>query len=387
MQKQMTNATEVLEGVKKLAARFAEERRERQRRTALVNEDFKALADTGYTLMAVPTDFGGLWVDPPTSNRLLCDMVRTLAHGDSSLALVSTMHPAVLSAGGWIGVAEAPAPYKESWASQREWVFQTAKDGHFWGTITSEPGSGGDMGKTKAVAKRGSVDGAWRISGSKHFGSGTGMASYMITTAVAEGEEAPDMFFMDMQGQQFDGSAGATMLAPWDGHGMIATQSHAVTFGDMPATRSGWPDFAARRKVGSQGATRLFSAVITGIVETAIEAARASLDKKRGSLGPYERAEWSRIEVEGWLVQQAYEGLMRSVETGHGTQRAGLLGKIALAELAESVMLKICRTVGGGTFSKSSPFGYWFEDVRALGFLRPPWALAYDNVDAGSWTD
>jgi hypothetical protein len=28
----------------------------------------------------------------------------------------------------------------------------------------------------------------------------------------------------------------------------------------------------------------------------------------------------------------------------------------------------------------ASPFASWFEDVRALGFLRPPWGLAYDNL-------
>ena len=47
--------------------------------------------------------------------------------------------------------------------------------------------------------------------------------------------------------------------------------------------------------------------------------------------------------------------------------------KTAIAQLAESVLGRICRVIGGGTFSRSSPFGYWFEDVRALGFLRPPW--------------
>jgi hypothetical protein len=40
--------------------------------------------------------------------------------------------------------------------------------------------------------------------------------------------------------------------------------------------------------------------------------------------------------------------------------------------------------LGGGTFSLRSPFARWNEDVRALGFLRPPWALAYDNLFATS---
>jgi hypothetical protein len=38
--------------------------------------------------------------------------------------------------------------------------------------------------------------------------------------------------------------------------------------------------------------------------------------------------------------------------------------------------------IGGGTFSRSLPFGYWYEDVRSLGFLRPPWGLAYDQLFA-----
>jgi alkylation response protein AidB-like acyl-CoA dehydrogenase len=57
--------------------------------------------------------------------------------------------------------------------------------------------------------------------------------------------------------------------------------------------------------------------------------------------------------------------------------------KTAIAELAESVLRRICRVIGGGTFSRSSPFGYWFEDVRAFGFLRAPWALSYDRPFAG----
>jgi hypothetical protein len=38
--------------------------------------------------------------------------------------------------------------------------------------------------------------------------------------------------------------------------------------------------------------------------------------------------------------------------------------------------------IGGGTYSRRNPFAHWSEDVRALGFLRPPWGLAYDNLFA-----
>jgi hypothetical protein len=87
------------------------------------------------------------------------------------------------------------------------------------------------------------------------------------------------------------------------------------------------------------------------------------------------RVEWSRAEMEGWLIQQAYDGMLRAVEEGNEGRRRAAQAKTAIAELAESV-----RVIGGGTFSRSSPFGYWYEDVRALGFLRPPWGLVYDNL-------
>ena len=39
----------------------------------------------------------------------------------------------------------------------------------------------------------------------------------------------------------------------------------------------------------------------------------------------------------------------------------------------------------GESYSLRSPFSHWFEDVRALGFLRPPWALANAQLFDTSW--
>jgi alkylation response protein AidB-like acyl-CoA dehydrogenase len=82
------------------------------------------------------------------------------------------------------------------------------------------------------------------------------------------------------------------------------------------------------------------------------------------------------------LSVQAFEGALRAVESGdadvafHAASRA----KAAVAELAESCLTRLTRVVGGGSYSRRSPFASWFEDVRALGFLRPPWGLAYDGL-------
>jgi len=99
----------------------------------------------------------------------------------------------------------------------------------------------------------------------------------------------------------------------------------------------------------------------------------------------YERAEWARVEMEAWLVRQAYEGMLREVEMGRSSGRNSLLAKETIAELAESILLRISKVIGGGAYSRHTPYGFWLEDVRALGFLRPPWGLAFERVFEGSW--
>jgi len=116
------------------------------------------------------------------------------------------------------------------------------------------------------------------------------------------------------------------------------------------------------------------------VVEVALETARQQLSRRRDSLRAYERVEWTKAELEGWLIQQAYEGMLRAMEQDRDRRLRAVQAKTAIAELAESVLRRIGRVIGGGTFSRSSPFGYWYEDVRALGFLHPPLGLAYDQL-------
>lgn len=373
----------ILENVRELSARFAAERRERQQRRELAAADFAQLREAGFPLTGVPVDQGGVWESVPQSTRPLCELLRTLAHGDAAIALVCAMHPTVLSF--WLTKPEVPDPFQVAWETQRRHIFQRVREGAWWGTISSEPGSGGDVTKTQTIARPGGANGDYRLTGQKAFGSGSGITSYMLTIAVPEGESAPDLFFLDMRNVAWDGTAGVTLTAPWDGHGMAATQSHALQFTDFPATRIAWPRHVPDLMGSSGGHNQsLFTAVIVGIVEIALEVARQQVARRRETLRAYERVEWTKAEQEGWLIQQAYEGMLRAVEAGREGVRNSVQGKMAIAELAESATGRICRVLGGGTFSRSSPFGHWYEDVRALGFLRPPWGLAYDNLFTAS---
>ncbi|HEX4868653.1 MAG TPA: acyl-CoA dehydrogenase family protein [Acidimicrobiales bacterium] len=378
----MSGGNEVRAAVDAIAARWRGERAERLARQHLERADFDELRDAGVLALPVPVDHGGRW-EGVTSLRPMAELYRHLAGADASVALVSVMHPAVL--GYWLF---APPHEGDAWRAQRDAVFASALAGQQWGTITSEPGSGGDIARTKATAQplagepflAGELYG---VSGDKHFGSGSGICHRMITTAVADGESAPAVFVLDTDGQPWDGSAGFTLLAEWDGMGMAATQSHGMRLGGAPAVRMAWdgPVEQVTMAAGPAIAT-LFTSVVLGILDEAVGTARAQLAAKADQLRAFEAVEWARAEAEHWLAVQAYEGALRAVEGAdlaialHDAIRA----KQLVAELGEQVLLRLTRVLGGGTYSRRSPFARWFEDVRALGFLRPPWGLAYDTL-------
>jgi alkylation response protein AidB-like acyl-CoA dehydrogenase len=160
---------------------------------------------------------------------------------------------------------------------------------------------------------------------------------------------------------------------------MIATQSHGLTFAAFPATRFAYPgNWKALSDAAAPLIGCVFTAVIVGIVETAMEYARERLAGK--DFAAYERIEWTRAQIEAFTVAATYEHMLRAVETSASPLHEVLLGKAAVAQLAESLTGRLCRIMGGGSYARYSPFGFWFEDVRALGWLRPPWPLMFDAI-------
>jgi alkylation response protein AidB-like acyl-CoA dehydrogenase len=384
----MTSFAELSAGVDELAAQWATQRADRQARRALDPADFAALADAGFLRSVVPVELGGMWHDLRTSVRPLCSALRTLAGADSSVTLVSAMHPAVLSF--WLASPDGDQP---RWEDQRRAVLSTAIDGTQWGTVTSEPGSGGDIARTRTVAtpsggNTGTLPGdRYVLTGDKHFGSGLGVADYMFTTALVDGEDDPAAYVLDVRDLDAVGDA-LRITAPWDGAGMAATQSHAVRLESMPATRLAWGGTLPELQLNSGGfVMALFTSVVLGIVDAAMAEAARMLAPRKDGLRAYEQAEWTRADVDHWLAQAAFDRMIATIELGDAATslHAGVRAKLAVAELAEQILSRISRVVGGGSYSRRSPFSYWYEDVRALGFLRPPWALAYDNAFATGW--
>lgn len=363
------------ENINALVQTWMPGRLQRMTRKALDPADFDALAKAGMTLTGVPADLGGLWHGPAKSARPVAMLLRKLATVDPSLALVASMHPTVLLM--WMAQASSISP--SGWKKHREDVLAAARDGQWFGTIASEPGIGGDLLATRATA-RPDVEGLWRMSGDKFMGSGSGVTSFMLTAAVPEGEQRPDIFLLDMRELAWDGSQGLKLVRPWDGMGMAATQSHAFRFDDVRVTRHGLLGGALELlpQVGPVIGF-MFSAVFVGILDAASAEARRVLGKRAQHFSGFEQSKWVEAENQIWLANQAFEAMARSLETANAGIDV-LHGKLTIADLAEQALNGLSHAVGGASLSQASPFAQWMQDVRALGYLRPPRALSYARI-------
>lgn len=372
----MTESQQVIRDLESVAAGFAEDVISRQKRRQLDPDDFEQLKGTGFLLTGVPADQGGLWKGPARSARMYSEMVRTIAHGDPSVALVASMHPAVT--GFFLGV-ESVDDEPDAWRAQRQWVIESARD-HWWGTVTSEPGSGGDILKTRSIATP--EKDHFLITGDKHFASGSGQADFMITTAKVEGSELPELFFLQNKDEPWDGSTGCKMTVEWDGIGMSSTQSHAFRFENFPVNKTVSREVLSKvAPISSQISNMLFAGVVLGVADNAMGFARGKLEGKEEGMRAFEKTEWVRCQNELWLAEQSYEGALRAIEAEEDAAHiTAVRCKITCAELIETALSRMSKVVGGASFSKAMPLAQWTQDVKALGFLRPPLPLAYDQL-------
>jgi len=112
-----------------------------------------------------------------------------------------------------------------------------------------------------------------------------------------------------------------------------------------------------------------------GILDAAAAEAKRSLGKRASQLSAFEQSSWVDASMQIWLAQKAFEGMSNSLGADHAGLEV-LYGKLAIADLSEKALAHLSHALGGSSLSKSSPFGQWMQDVRALGYLRPPRALS-----------
>ena len=190
-----------------LLARCAERAPIYDRENRFFDEDFAELRDVGYLRLNVPKELGGLGLLLPD----VCREQRRLAYHAHATALAVNMHLY------WTGVA---ADLWRAGDTSLEWMLKGAVNGEVFAAGHAE--SGNDMPLLLSTTKAERVDGGYRFTGHKSFGSLTPVWTYLGMHGMdTSNPAAPKIVHAFMP----RASEGYSIKETWDTLGMRATRS------------------------------------------------------------------------------------------------------------------------------------------------------------------
>ncbi len=193
----------MLYGMAERAAGYDQENR-------FFHEDFAELRKAGYLTMAVPKEFGGGGLNLLEASH----QTRRLAYHAPATALGTNMHVY------WTGVA---ADLWRTGDRSLEWVLKDAMNGEVFNAGHSERGN--DLPVLLSTTKAEKVDGGFRFTGHKMFGSLMPVWSrYGLHGMWADAPGGPQIVHAFMPRD----TAGYRIVETWDTMGMRATRSDDV---------------------------------------------------------------------------------------------------------------------------------------------------------------
>lgn len=178
------------------------------RENRFFQEDFDELREAGYYVMAVPAELGGLGMNLAE----VCQEQRRLAYYAPATALASNMHLY------WTGLI---ADIWRAGDTSLEWLLKGAAEGEIYAAGHAETGN--DVPTLYSSTKAERVDGGYRFTGRKSFGSmgpaWTWLGIHGMDTDPADGPKVVHAFVPR-------GAEGMSYKSTWDGVlGMRATRS------------------------------------------------------------------------------------------------------------------------------------------------------------------
>jgi alkylation response protein AidB-like acyl-CoA dehydrogenase len=357
---------------RELGTQFESRAAQYDRDNAFVRENYEALQEAGYLLLAVPEELGGLGA----TIRQVCFAQAELARHCSSTALAANMH---------LYVTLLQAFRRRAGAPDAEAVLRRVADE---GLVLMTSGGSDWLWPTGEATE---VEGGYRVSGRKTFCSQAPYAN-VLTTSVplrrADEEVEVLLFGLPMA------SEGVRIVETWDTLGMRATASHDVEFDDVfiPSdritTRRTWgkldgPLLAAAAHIAPTSAS-----VYWGIACAARdEAVRIVGKRKRGDTPMAEIPSVQRtvglmdhkLEVSWWALSGSLEAFGEGYTCDPKTVSRIMHGKRSVVEEAVSITDLAMEVVGGASFYRSLPLERYYRDARAGKFhpLTPEATLTY----------
>jgi alkylation response protein AidB-like acyl-CoA dehydrogenase len=186
---------------------FAERRAGYDRENRFFHEDFADLKRAGYLTAAIPIELGGKGLTLAQS----CQEQYRLAYHAPATALGINMHIY------WVGLI---ADLWRQGDRSMEWMLREVMDGEILNAGHSERGN--DLPVLLSTSKAERVDGGFRVSGHKMFGSMAPVFTrYGLHAMWADAEGGPKIVHAFMPRE----TAGYRIVETWDTMGMRATRS------------------------------------------------------------------------------------------------------------------------------------------------------------------
>lgn len=365
-----------------LVERFRDRAGENDANNTFPHENYDDMREIGLLNLSVPEELGG---HGATLFEVI-PVVERIASADAATALAVNMHFTPLAQ--WANV------WRKTKDERLESLLRDAAEGKLiWAAITSEFGTPNLMTDARTRAER--VEGGFRITGRKNFGTNSAVATHASTTARYEDPELGPRLLMlkvDLNDPNI------TIHPVWNMMGMRATQSNDLEFDGVFVPDA---DVVHSFPVGHLDATvaetvfgssqPAFGAVYVGLATGALDWAKQQV--RRRGLVDDARAQDAIADVE--ILIESARALLYRHTMQFGTEQYydefGLQEIVAQSALVKHVCTKnavdafsrLIDVVGGAAYAKSLPFERMWRDVQA-GLFMPVSSFAAHEFIASS---
>lgn len=339
-----------------LGERFAARAAAHDESGDFVGANIAELKAAGFTAAAVPTELGGLGLDPID----LADMLRRLAHHCGSTALALSMHTHLVAALAWRWRRDGATGEALMRRVAAERLGLVSSGGSDWldGSCRAEP-----------------VEGGFRIHGRKIFASGAPAGDVMMTMAVLAQPEGDVVLHFPLPMN----AEGVRRLDNWDTLGMRGTGSVDVELDGVLVPEAA---VSVRRPAGewhpamhlvTKIAFPLIYAVYLGLAEAARDKAVAIVAAKPK---PDLELAIGEMETELAAARLAHADMMMASahdEPGPATTNRVMIGRTLTARAAIATVEKAMEAAGGAGFHRRTGLERLWRDVQAARYhpLQP----------------
>lgn len=348
-----TGSTDWSRVIQELGTRFAERAAGHDADDSFVAENYAELRAHRVFSMGVPAELGG----GGATHRELCEMLRVLARSCSSTALALAMHTHIVATTVWRWRHErAPVePFLRRLATEELILVSSGGSNFLAGSGTAEK-----------------VEGGYRVTARKVFGSGAPGGHLLMTMAIYEDpKDGPTVLHFPIA---LD-APGVKIADTWHTLGMRGTGSHDILVDGVFV-----PDAAVgvRRPPGKW--TQVFFVIYTvafplvysvylGVAEAARDIAVREAGRRRAD--PTMQLLVGELDTELAAARLAVKSMIDAADTdqiGLGTTNAVTIGRTLAGRAVLRTCEKAMEVASGAGFYRALGLERLFRDIQAARF-------------------